>query len=185
MENRLVTTTPMERIKVLSLHNRPSSRAKGRDGVREPTPRNEEALVGVDVRTIREAKTLGPVFSDSVVHALGIFKKRLGLGGVTSILVLLRESLSHVDSTEGPFSRPDVVGGFSRTILAEGISVSNTSDGAVDVVASPVLDILPDLVGSTGTEVLVDHRLTHNSHTPSLAIDSETTEDIKIDGEVT
>jgi len=100
-------------------------------------------------------------------------------------LILLRESLSHVDSTEGPFSRPDIVSGESRTILAEGISVTNTSDGAVDVVTSPVLDVLPDVIGSTITKVLVDHRLTHDSHTPSLAIDGETTEDVKIDGEVT
>jgi hypothetical protein len=70
------------------------------------------------------------------------------------------------------------------TVLAESVSVADTSDRAVDEVASPVFDILPDLISGTETEVLVNARLTHDGHAPSLAIDGESTEDVEIDGEV-
>ncbi len=174
----------MEGIEVLGLEDGPGGGAERGDGIGEPAPRDEEALVGVDVRAVGEAETLGPVLGDGVVHVLGVFQEGLRLGGVTSSGVLLGESLGHVDGAEGPLGGPDFVIGRGGAVLGEGVSVADTSDGAVDVVAGPELDVLPDLVGGAGTEVLVDAGLAHDGHAPGLAIDGETAEDVEIDGEV-
>merc|ERR1739848_658199 len=99
-----VSASVVEWIEVASHHDRPGSRAERADGVREPAPRDEEALVGVHVRAIREAQASRPQLRRLEEHRLRISEERVSLLRVTLIAVELRHHLAHVDRTERPLS---------------------------------------------------------------------------------
>eukprot|EP01084_Bolivina_argentea_P053551 98311_1 len=142
----LVAATEVERVEVARLHDRPRGGAGGRDGVGEPSPGDEEALVGVDVGAVGEAQAIGPRQGDLVVHGLSVGEHLLAPGHVTGVDVALTDELAHVDGTEGPLGGPDIVDRDGAVAVGQ-VGVTDTGQDGALVVAGVLLGDGPHVVG--------------------------------------
>eukprot|EP00760_Papus_ankaliazontas_P033438 PhM_4_TR6332/c1_g2_i1/m.52509 len=179
----LLATVVLERVVVALLHDAPRRRARRRDGVREPAPRDEEALVGVHVAAVGEAEAGGPQLRHLVVHALGVGEEALRLGLVAGGGVLGRHHLGHVDGAERPLGRPDRVLG-ERAVGRHDVGVAHAGERLVVlVVAGVLLGRLPHVVRRAGAELLVEAAAQHR-HAPRLAVHGEAADVRHAHGEV-
>eukprot|EP00754_Rhynchopus_humris_P029459 Rhum_TRINITY_DN15218_c2_g1::Rhum_TRINITY_DN15218_c2_g1_i2::g.145409::m.145409 len=176
---RLVAAPVLEGVEVQVLQDGPARRARGGDRVREPAPRDEETPVGVHVRAVREAQTLGPQLRHLVVHALRVLQQVVSVLLLARRRVLLCQHLRHVDRSERPLRRPDVVlRDRLRGVEVRQVGVADAGKHGALEVARVLLRCLPRLVRRAGAELLVQRVLAHHRHSPRLAVDGQTSDGV-------